>query len=250
MVKGTNVYKIIGKKTGESLYIANKHTERKELLHYNEEDDTSRALRYATNVKSVFEDEQGGGVIKTSPIIFEYGILQVPTRNPTLIKFLSLHPDNAANGGTIFELVDHAAQNKAKELEEEMQFEAMALSREISKSEQKAITRVILPSRVDKMTEKEMSDWIKGFAKSNPESFLSLVESSEASRTNVISEALAKGIIEFKRDDSEVFWNHGTRNTRIFRIAAGKNPRTELEKFLMSNKGKSDFEDIEVALQD
>jgi len=250
MVKGTNTYKIIGKKTGMSLYIANKHSESKDLLHYDEKKDESRALRYATNVKSIFEDEQGDGIIKTAPIMFEYGILQVPTKKPNLIEFLALHPDNKANGGSIFELVDHAAQNEAKEKAEELQFEAMLLAREIGVSEQKAITRAVLPSRVDKMTPKEMSDWIKGYAKSNPQDFMDLAKSSEASRNNVIGEALAKGIIEFKRENSEVFWSHGTRNGRICRIAAGKDANVELEKFLMSNKGKSDFEDIELALQD
>lgn len=249
-----NTYKIVSKSVGITHTIANKHTERKDLLYYNKDEktgeETSRALRYATNVSSIFEDEQGDGIIKTAEIMFEEGVLRVPKRNPTLIKFLSYHPDNVKNGGSIFELVDHAAENKRKEAAEEIQFNAMALARELGDEEITAITRQILPSRVDKMTPEEKKSWVRGYAKGNPIRFTELASSSEVERENIIKSALAREIIQFRRGKSEVFWKHGTRNTLICRIPEGENPDEALERFLMSNDGKDTFEDIERALED
>ena len=250
MEKELYVYKIVNKRHGMTCYIANKHSQSKELLYYNEEDDSSRALRYATNVKSIFEDEQGTGIIKTAPIIFEEGILTVPRKNPTLIKFLKFHPDNVENGGQIFELVDYAAIDKSRAIAEELQFEAMALSRELGEKEIESVVRAVMPSRVDKMTNLEKSDWIKSFAKSNSEDFMDLAFSPEAARDNVIGSALKAGVIEFRRNNSEVFWNYKARNSRICRIPEGADAKQELEKFLMSNKGTEIFTDLEEIMKD
>ena len=47
------------------------------LLWFDEEKGENRALRYARNQKSPFEDEQDGNAI-VEPVIFEDGFLRVP----------------------------------------------------------------------------------------------------------------------------------------------------------------------------
>lgn len=253
MLKDKNelkVYKILTKRHGMTCTIANKHTERKELLHYDEKTDESRALRYATNQKSIFEDEQKG-VVKTAQIVFEDGVLKVERRKPTLIKFLEHHPDNRANGGTIFEEVDHAEENRIKEAAEELVYEAMTLARELSKEEQRAIARQVIPSRIDKMTEAEVFGWVKSYAKNNADTFMDMAGNfASLSREDIIKTALAQGIIKFKRKNTEVAWSYSSRNSMICRIPEGEDPHEALERYLMSNDGIETFEDIEGILKD
>ena len=62
-------------------------------MWFDENEGYNRELRYATNQRSVFVDEQEGPAT-LKHIIFEKGFLQVNKNNPTLQKFLSLHPQN------------------------------------------------------------------------------------------------------------------------------------------------------------
>ena len=70
-----------------------RHTNRFPLLDFDEETGQNRALRYARNQKSIYEDEQDGNVI-LEPIVFEDGFLHVPKNNQVLQKFLAVHPLN------------------------------------------------------------------------------------------------------------------------------------------------------------
>ena len=74
-----------------SFMIPGRGTNRKPLLYWDEQRGENRALRYARNQKSPFEDEQDGNAI-VEPIIFVDGMLRVPRTNPVLQKFLDCHP--------------------------------------------------------------------------------------------------------------------------------------------------------------
>jgi len=84
-----------------SFMLASRNTRNKSLLHFDASKGLNRALRYAVNQKSPFEDEQDGNFI-LEPIIFEDGLLAVNKYNQVLQQFLELHPDN----GVLFEEVD------------------------------------------------------------------------------------------------------------------------------------------------
>ena len=71
--------------------LASHNTKRKPLLYFDEDSGTNRALRYARNQKSPFEDEQDGNAI-LEPVIFEDGMLHVPKNNQVLQEFLYYHP--------------------------------------------------------------------------------------------------------------------------------------------------------------
>ena len=78
-----------------------RNSRRSPLMYFDEDKGVNRALRYARNQKSPFEDEQDGNAI-LEPIVFEDGFLFVPKTNPVLQQFLSLHPSN----GHLFMEVD------------------------------------------------------------------------------------------------------------------------------------------------
>ena len=66
-----------------------KSTRRQPLLYFDEDKGHNREIRYATNQKSVFVDEQDGYSM-LGHIVFENGILHVPKNQQALQKLLSL----------------------------------------------------------------------------------------------------------------------------------------------------------------
>jgi hypothetical protein len=80
------VFVLKNDKSPLSYTLPSRNTKRFSLLHFD--GTTTRALRYARNQKSVFEDEQDDKAI-LEPIIFEDGTLMVPATNPILASFLT-----------------------------------------------------------------------------------------------------------------------------------------------------------------
>ena len=72
---------------------------------YDEEKDMVREIRYCERENSIYRDEQHPGSVKT-PVIFRMGKLFVPKSKPNLMKFMLIHPENKANGGNGFQIID------------------------------------------------------------------------------------------------------------------------------------------------
>ena len=66
-----------------------KSRKRTPLVYFDEEKGYNRELRYATNQKSPFTDEQDDNVL-LGHIVFYRGVLQVPKNDQVLQKMLSL----------------------------------------------------------------------------------------------------------------------------------------------------------------
>ena len=65
--------------------LASRNSRRFPLLWFDEEKGEQRALRYARNQQSPFEDEQDGNAI-LEPIVFEDGFLTVPKSKPIITE--------------------------------------------------------------------------------------------------------------------------------------------------------------------
>ena len=85
-------YFLKGNKEPITFKLGSRHTGRHSLLWFDPERGHQRELRYASNQKSVFVDEQEGPVT-LQHIIFKDGALTVPKEKQNLQKLLSLyHP--------------------------------------------------------------------------------------------------------------------------------------------------------------
>ena len=85
-------YMVIGRHKPLTMRIPSKHSRKVPMLWYDEETNTQRELRYATNMNSCFKDEQDGEATMGT-ILFKDGALVVPKNNQALQKLLSLyHP--------------------------------------------------------------------------------------------------------------------------------------------------------------
>ena len=99
--KDSNYY-LKGGKEPLTYRLSSRHTTRHPLLWFDPEKGYERELRYATNQKSIFVDEQqGSSTLKH--IVFENGHLLVKKEKRNLQEFLAHHPHK----GIIFEEFDH-----------------------------------------------------------------------------------------------------------------------------------------------
>ena len=95
-IKDRNYY-LVNDMSPITYTLASKHTRRFPLLHFDEKEGYNREIRYATNQKSVFVDEQDG-MATLEHIVFENGTLHVPKEKQSLQKLLSLyHPHKNKN---------------------------------------------------------------------------------------------------------------------------------------------------------
>ena len=86
------VYYLASRKKPIIMTIPAKHSEKRAMLWFDEQLGYERELRYATNQKSVFVDEQSGSVT-LEHIVFRDGTLFVHRNKQALQRLLSLyHP--------------------------------------------------------------------------------------------------------------------------------------------------------------
>lgn len=164
------VYKLTRQETPLSYMIPTRHTSNFPLLWFDEENNTNRTLRYARNQKSVFEDEQDGNII-VEPIIFEDGFLHVPKENPQLQQFLYYHPLNGKRFIEVNKEVD--AQVEVERLTTEV--DALIEARNLSLDQIESIGRVLFNKDTSKITTAELKRDILVYAKTDPSTFLEVI---------------------------------------------------------------------------
>ena len=84
--------------TGLSTFIK---TGRNGRLIYTDPKKGRRKIRYCSNEESVFVEEQSEFAVSKALRLI-YGEIKVNPDDKPLLKFLRIHPDNAANGGRLF----------------------------------------------------------------------------------------------------------------------------------------------------
>ena len=79
------MYVLSNNKAPISWTIQSKHTLRKPLFWFDEQTGENKEIRYATNQKSIFVDEQEG-YVTLGHVIFLDGVLEVPKQQQSLQK--------------------------------------------------------------------------------------------------------------------------------------------------------------------
>ena len=131
------LYELTGRHQPILNKIPSRHTRKNPLMWFDEEKGYNRELRYATNQKSPFVDEQVGPAT-LGHIAFRNGKLHVEGKQQNLIKFLEKHPLN----GKLFR--EH---NKVEIAEDELDYlefkvESMKYAKEMEIDQAEAILRV------------------------------------------------------------------------------------------------------------
>jgi len=223
--------------------LSSKHTRRFPLLYFDEEKGYNRELRYATNQKSVFVDEQDG-MVTLEHIVFKDGILHVPREKQNLQKLLSLyHP---AKGKRYKELdAIKEATNELDDLENE--FNAIAAARELSLDHMEAILRVELGSRVSGMSSNELKRDTLIFAKRNPLLFLELVNDDNVELRNFGIKAREAGIISLSQDQRTFAW--ASNGKKLMQVPFDENPYSAFAAYLKTDEGVEVYKSIQKKLK-
>ena len=236
------LYELVGSNTPVINRIPSRHTRKNPLLWFDEEKGHNRELRYATNQKSPFVDEQKG-VATLGHIAFRNGKLHVEGKQQNLIKFLDIHPMN----GRIFK--EH---NKVEIAEDELDYlnfkvEAMKYAKEMEIDQAEAVLRVEVGSEVSKMTSKEIRRDLIIMAERNPKLFLDLVTDDNIMLRNTGIKAVEANIIELTPDNRVFKWVSNGR--KLFEVPMDEHPYSALAAWFKTDEGMKVFASVEKRLK-
>jgi len=226
------IYVLKSTKTPLTYFLASKDTPRKRLLYYDEETNTNRALRYARNSNTPFQDEQGDNVI-IEPVVFEDGILRVPKSNPVLQEFLYYHPGH----GTEFYEFDKEkdAQQEIKNMHDEL--DAQLIAREMEFEELEPIARLLLGGSVDSMKTSEIRRDMMLYAKRYPQDFMEAINDPTVKVTSFAARALSDGYLSFRNNKKEIYYNLKDNKKKLLTVPFGEDPVYLLSAYLQSDEG-------------
>jgi len=237
-VKDRHYYLTMGK-TPLSYTLASKHTQRFPLLYFDEEKGYNRELRYATNQKSVFVDEQQGAST-LAHIIFENGTLTVPKEKQNLQKLLSLyHPQK----GKRYAEQDDVQEAKDELVDIEIEFMALDAARTIEVEHAEAILRVEQGSSVSNLTSSEIKRDLYIFAKKNPRLFLDLVSDENVQLRNFAIKATEAGIIKLSDDQRTFKW--GSNGRKLMTVPFDEHPYSAFAAYLKTDEGLEVYKTME-----
>ncbi len=237
-------YKLKSNATPISFTLPSRNTSRFPLLYFDEENNTNRALRYARNQKSPFEDEQDDNFI-LEPIIFDDGFLSVPRTNPVLQQLLHYHPMN----GTVFVEVDKTV-DAAKEVEDlNFQVDALIEARQLSVEQLEVVSRVMFQKDVTSISTAELRRDVLIYAKKEPKSFLDILNDPLLKLQSNVQLFFAHNLLQFRNGQKEVWYNTKSNKKKMMSIPFGEDPFETVALFLKSDEGIEVLKFLELSLK-
>jgi hypothetical protein len=225
------IYKLTQDKAPLSYTIPSRNSKRKSLLWFDEETGENKALRYAKNTKSVFEDEQDKNVI-LEPIVFEDGMLFVPKQNQILQKFLSYHPSN----GNMFEEVDKEKDASVDVESLDLALESQLIAKELSIEMLETIARVVIGLRIENLTSSELKRDVRMFAKRYPNDFMEAMNDPLLKLQNKCANYFSENLLTLK-NKKDVYYNLKGNKNKLLTVPYGEDPLFIVASFLQSDEG-------------
>lgn len=209
---------------------------------YDEVKNTVRQIRYCPNENSIWVDEQSDNA-KKEAVVFRDGKLVVPKEKPNLKHFLDTHPQNMANGGNSFRIMDET--KKAQDIldTEFSQIDAIAAVRDKDIQELLPVA-IFYGVNIDRSTADIRFDLLK-IAKKSPGSFLQAFDSPQVVARSVIRQAADYQIIDLRNDGAYWFDSNGL----IVSVPVGQTAIDVMTRFCLTEKGASVLSTLEERLE-
>ena len=226
-----------------TLSLQSKSSPRRPLLWFDEEAGYQKELRYATNQKSPFVEDQDKNAL-LGHIVFNKGVLKVPKQNQVLQKLLSLyHPHKDKR------YFEYSPVEEAKDDLEflDVQVDAMALARDMEVDQAEAIMRVEIGSEVNKMSSKELKRDLILFASNNPELFLELANDDNVELRNFGIVATEANIIKLSQDQRTFSWS--SNGKKLMTVPFEENPYSALAVWFKTDEGVEVYKSIQKKLK-
>ena len=231
-------YYLVGNKTPLTYTLPSRHSLRYPLVWFDPDLGYERELRYATNQKSVFVDEQKGQTT-LKHIVFEKGHLYVPKEKRNLQEFLAKHPHN----GLLFKEFDAVAKAVDEYEDLEIELEAMNAAKTMDMDQLEAILRVELGSSVASLSSKELKRDGLLFAKNNPALFISLAQDENVVIRNFAIRAVEESIIKLDSDQRTFKWAANGR--KLMTVPFDENPYSAMAAWFKTDEGLEVYRSIE-----
>ena len=235
-------YYLAGDKEPLTYTIPSRHTRKYPLTWFDPEIGYERELRYATNQKSIFVDEQEGHVT-LKHIIFENGSLHVAKEKRTLQEFLNHHPHK----GIIFKELDEQVEAIDHLEYLELEIDAVNLARQLEIDQAEAIMRVEVGSKVSNLSTKELKRDILLFAKRNPALFINLAQDENVILRNFGIVAREQNIISLSDDQRTFKWASNGR--KLMTVPFDENPYSAMAAWFKTDEGLEVYKSIQKKLK-
>jgi len=235
-------YYLINSKNPLTYTIMSKHSRRYPCVWFDPDLGYERELRYATNQKSIFVDEQKGSAT-LSHIVFREGFLYVKKEKRNLQEFLAKHPHN----GILFKEFD-AVEKAIDEYEDlEIELEAMNVAKNMDIDQLEAILRVELGSKVSELSSKELKRDGLLFAKNNGSLFLDLANDENVVLRNFAIVAVESNIISLADDQRTFKWVANGR--KLMTVPFDENPYSAMAAWFKTDEGLEVYKSIDKKLK-
>ena len=231
-IKIPSEYEIIG--NGGITYMLNKS----ETSFYDKASGGVVGIRYCPDEKSVYRSEQNDLSLKAS-IVFRKSRLFVVPEQPNLRDFLDLHPDNEANGGTVFRKINHAALAKKELAADFLNADAVTLVRTKPIDELTSVATAFAIN-TDRLADEIRHDLLV-FAKKNPKAFIDAFDNPVIETKAKIKKAMKYNIVSAK--NGHISWTD--TNKHIISVPAGQDPVDIFVRYCMTETGSLDLIEIE-----
>ena len=235
-------YYLVGDKEPLTYTIPSKHTRRYPLVWFDAEKGYERELRYATNQKSIFVDEQEGQ-ITLKHIVFDNGHLFVPKEKRNLQEFLNIHPHK----GKIFRELDTVLEAETEMEDLEYEIEALNTAYEMDIDQAEAVLRVEVGSEVAKLSSKELRRDLLLFAKQQPQLFLDLANDENVILRNFAIVAVESGIVNLSADNRSFTWASNGR--KLMNVPFDENPYSAMASWFKTDEGLEVYRSIDKKLK-
>ena len=216
------------------------HTQKSPLLWFDKDAGYQRELRYATNQRTPFVDEQDG-VATMGRITFRNGELRVPKENVTLQKLLSLYHPYLHNGLISEYKPEQIAENDVEWIE--MELEAMNLAKSMDIDEAEAVLRVQNGSGVSKLSSKELKRDLLIFARQQPALFLNLANDDNVHLRNIGIKATEIGLLKLSQDQRT--FSYGDTDRKLMTVPFDEHPYSALASYFKTDEGMEVLQAIE-----
>ena len=222
--------------------IQTKHTRKKPLLFFDEEAGYNREIRYATNQRSLFVDEQDG-YVTLGHVIFEDGVLMVPRSNQPLQKLLSIYHPKAGSQWTELDF-DKAAKTSVDIAEAAL--DALNLVTELEEGHLISILRTEHGSAVTKWTPAQIKRMGFAFASKNPKLFTELANDDDIQLKNTAIMASEAGIIKLVNNNTQFV---SAKGQKLMNVPFDENPYLAIARWFKTDEGVDVLKSIEKKLK-
>ena len=231
-------YYLLGNRNPLTYTLPSRHNTRYPLVKFDEEVGYERELRYATNQKSIFVDEQEGQ-ITLKHIVFENGHLMVPKEKRNLQEFLNKHPHK----DLIYCEYDQVEEAIDEVEDLELELIAMNAAMDMDVDFAEAILRVEVGSSVSDLSSKELKRDLLLLARKNPSLFIELANDDNVQLRNFAIVATEANIIKLSADNRTFTWASNGR--KLMNVPFDENPYSAMAAWFKTDEGLEVYKSIE-----